>query len=160
MYSMVKINFCPSCGSELSDGSFICPNCNVDVEELFAKGYLLMSDENDNSIELLENDSDLESDIEIMEEDTLKNQQIDVNPGDEIVIVVPESDDDEIVIDLDELGIDLESLGEDVNIVIQVEGEESGEDFILDDDEIIEPNEWYFDDDPYEIVYYEFPDFD
>lgn len=157
---MVKINFCPSCGSELSDGSFICPNCNVDVEELFAKGYLLMSDENDNSIELLENDSDLESDIEIMEEDTLKNQQIDVNPGDEIVIVVPESDDDEIVIDLDELGIDLESLGEDVNIVIQVEGEESGEDFILDDDEIIEPNEWYFDDDPYEIVYYEFPDFD
>ena len=29
-----------------------------------------------------------------------------------------------------------------------------------EEDEIIEPNEWYFDDDAYEIVYYEFPDFD
>ena len=92
----------------------------------------------------------------------MQNQDIDIQPGDEIVIVVPESDDDEIVIDLEELGIDLESLGDDVNIVIQVEGEESEDDFILDedDDEIVEPNEWYFDDDPYEIVYYEFPDFD
>ncbi len=92
----------------------------------------------------------------------MQNQDIDINPGDEIVIVVPESDDDEIVIDLEELGIDLEALGDDVNIVIQVEGEESDDDFILDDDEdeILEPNEWYFDDDPYEIVYYEFPDFD
>ena len=92
----------------------------------------------------------------------MQNQDIDIKPGDEIVIVVPESDDDEIVIDLDELGIDLEALGEDVNIVIQVEGEESEEGFVLDDgdDEIIEANEWYFDDDPYDIVYYEFPDFD
>lgn len=100
-----------------------------------------------------------------MEEDTLKDQQIDINPGDEIVIVVPESDDDEIVIDLDELGIDLESLGEDVNIVIQVEGEdlEDDDEFIeaelVDDDDFLdEPNEWCFDDDPYGIVYYEFPD--
>ena len=92
----------------------------------------------------------------------MQNQDIDIKPGDEIVIVVPESDDDEIVIDLEELGIDLESLGDDVNIVIQVEGEDSGEDFILDDDddEMLEPNEWYFDDDPYDIVYYEFPDLD
>ena len=90
----------------------------------------------------------------------MQNQNIDVKPGDEIVIVVPESEDEEIVIDLDELGIDLEALGEDVNIVIQVEGE-SDDDFIMDDDdEIIDPNEWYFDDDPYDIVYYEFPDFD
>lgn len=91
----------------------------------------------------------------------MQNQNIDVKPGDEIVIVVPESDGDEIVIDLDELGIDLESLGDDVNIVIQVEGEEDEDDLFLDDeDEVIEPNEWYFDDDPYKIVYYEFPDFD
>ena len=90
----------------------------------------------------------------------MQNQNIDVKPGDEIVIVVPESDGDEIVIDLDELGIDLESLGGDVNIVIQVEGEDGEDDFFLDDeDEVIEPNEWYFDDDPYKIVYYEFPDF-
>ena len=66
----------------------------------------------------------------------MKNQPIDVKPGDEIVIVVPESEGDEIVIDLDD-------------------------DFSFDDeDEIIEPNEWFFDDDPYKIVYYEFPDFD
>ncbi|MBQ2654731.1 MAG: hypothetical protein IJF83_14350 [Methanobrevibacter sp.] len=91
----------------------------------------------------------------------MKNQNIDVKPGDEIVIVVPESDDDEIVIDLDELGIDLEALGDEVNIVIQVEGEDADvEDFIDDEDEIMEPNEWFFDDDPYKIVYYEFPDFD
>lgn len=98
-----------------------------------------------------------------MEEDNLQNQNIDVNSVEEIVIVVPEDamQDGELEIDLDELGIDLESLGEDVNIIIQVEGDETGDDFMIeDDDEIIEPNEWYFDDDPYEIVYYEFPDFD
>lgn len=94
----------------------------------------------------------------------MQNQDIDINSVEEIVIVVPEDamQDGELEIDLDELGIDLESLGEDVNIVIQVEGaDEEDDDFILDDeDEMIEPNEWYFDDDPYEIVYYEFPDFD
>ncbi|WP_458403905.1 hypothetical protein [Methanobrevibacter sp.] len=90
----------------------------------------------------------------------MDNEKINIQPGDEIVIVVPESDDDEIVIDLDELGIDLEELGDDVNIVFQIEGED-GEDFILEeDDEITEPNEWYFDDDPYDIVYYEFPEED
>ncbi|WP_407374573.1 hypothetical protein [Methanobrevibacter sp.] len=90
----------------------------------------------------------------------MNNEKINVQPGDEIVIVIPESDDDEIVIDLDELGIDLEELGEDVNIVFQIEGED-GEDIVLEeDDEILEPNEWYFDDDPYGIVYYEFPDED
>lgn len=93
----------------------------------------------------------------------MQNQDIDINSVEEIVIVVPEDamQDGELEIDLDELGIDLESLGEDVNIVIQVEGaDEEDEDFMLDDDQMIEPNEWYFDDDPYEIVYYEFPDFD
>ena len=103
----------------------------------------------------------------------MDNEKINIDSADEIVIVVPEEsiEDGEIEIDLDELGIDVESLGENVNIVIQVEGEEDG-DLVLDDgtevvifdddddDEITEPNEWYFDDDPYEIVYYEFPDFD
>ena len=158
---MVKINYCPCCGSELFEGSFVCPNCSIDIEELFARGYLLMGDEGQNLIELLDDTDDLESDIVIEGDDTLQNRNIDVKPGDEIVIVVPESDDDEIVIDLDELGIDLEALGDDVNIVIQVEGEDLDEDLMLDDDdEVMEPNEWYFDDDPYEIVYYEFPDFD
>ena len=93
----------------------------------------------------------------------LNNQHIEVKPGDEIVIVIPESavEGDEINIDLDELGIDLESLGDNVNIVVQIEGDDIGEEFFDEgEDEIIEPNEWYFDDDPYEIVYYEFPDFD
>ena len=62
---------------------------------------------------------------------------------------------------MDELGIDVESLGEDVNIVIQVEGAEDMEDDILDDEDYIEePNEWCFDDDPYNITYYEFVDDD
>ena len=100
-----------------------------------------------------------------MEVNNLKNQDIDVNSVEEIVIVVPEEamQDGELEIDLDELGIDVESLGEDVNIVIQVEGQEEieDEDISLEDDDFMdEPNEWYFDDDPYEIVYYEFPDFD
>ena len=96
-------------------------------------------------------------------DDILTNQNVNIKPGDEIVIVLPESavEGDEIEIDLDELGIDLESLGEEVNIVVQIEGEDADDDFILnDEEEIIEPNEWYFDDDPYKIVYYEFPDFD
>lgn len=90
------------------------------------------------------------------------DEKIDVNSVDEIVIVVPEDavKDGELEIDLDELGIDIEELGEDVNIVIQVEGAEDLEDDIDDDDEdyIEEPNEWKFDDDPYNVVYYEFVD--
>lgn len=95
----------------------------------------------------------------------MENPKINVNSGDEIVIVVPEEaiEDGELEIDLDELGIDVESLGEDVNIVIQVEGQEEieDEDISLEDDDFMdEPNEWYFDDDPYGVVYYEFPEDD
>ena len=84
----------------------------------------------------------------------MKNPEVKINSGDEIVIVVPEDiEGDELVIDLEELGIDVENLDEDVNIVIQVEGAEE----IINDEEFIEePNEWYYDDDPYGIVYYEF----
>ena len=95
----------------------------------------------------------------------MNNQNVNVKPGDEIVIVLPESaiEGDEIEIDLDALGIDVESLGENVNIVVQIEGDVEEDGFMLEDedeDELKEPNEWYFDDDPYEIVYYEFPDLD
>ena len=94
----------------------------------------------------------------------MDDEKININSADEIVIVVPEEaiKDGELEIDLDELGIDVESLGDDVNIVIQVEGAEDLEDDISDDDEdfIEEPNEWHFDDDPYNVVYYEFPDED
>ena len=93
----------------------------------------------------------------------MNDEKINVNFADEIVIVIPEEavKDGEIEIDLDELGIDVESLGEDVNIVIQVEGAEDMEDDILDDEDYIEePNEWCFDDDPYNITYYEFVDDD
>ncbi len=163
---MVKINYCPSCGAELSQGSFVCPTCNLDIEELFGKGYLLVSNGLDNSIELLEGTID---DLAVnefnnvkMEDDILDNPNINIKSGDEIVIVVPEGvDEDELVIDLDELGIDVESLDEDVNIVIQVEGAEDFEDDVLDDEDYLdEPNEWFFDDDPYGIVYYEFPEDD
>lgn len=34
---MVKIKYCPSCGAELTEGSFICSACNLDIEELFGK---------------------------------------------------------------------------------------------------------------------------
>ncbi len=88
----------------------------------------------------------------------MRDEKVNIQPGDEIVIVVPEgTDEDEIVIDLDELGIDVENLEGDVNIVIQVEGEELGDDeLFLEEDEMAEPNEWRFDDDPYDVVYYEF----
>ena len=144
---MVKINYCPSCGAELMEGSFICPKCHLDIEEFFARGYLLMSNDEENAIEILEDG--LESSI-------ADNPNIDVSDADEIVIVVPQdANDDEIVIDFDALGIDVEELGEDVNIVIQVDGEvDDAQDFF--DDEIVEPNHWFFDDDPYDIVYYEF----
>lgn len=93
----------------------------------------------------------------------MKDSNVDVNSVEEIVIVVPEEAfvDGELEIDLDELGIDIEELGEDVNIVIQVEGaEEFGDDILDDEDYLDEPNEWQFDDDPYNVVYYEFPDDD
>lgn len=88
----------------------------------------------------------------------MRDEKVNIQPGDEIVIVVPEgTDEDEIVIDLDELGIDVENLEGEVNIVIQVEGEELGDDeLFLEEDEMAEPNEWRFDDDPYDVVYYEF----
>ena len=94
----------------------------------------------------------------------MDNRNVNIKAADEIVIVLPESamEDDEIEINLDELGIDLEALGDNVNIVVQIEGADADEGLILDGDdgeeEIMEPNEWYFDDDAYEIVYYEFPD--
>ena len=136
---MVKINYCPKCGSRLNEGSLICPVCKANMGEL-------LDDNNSN---------------EFVEAEIMDNEHINVNPGDEIVIVVPDTDDDEIVIDFDELGIDLESLDENVNIVIQVEGEEDGEVIELfdEDDDNLEANEWYYDDDPYGIVYYEYPDF-
>ena len=91
----------------------------------------------------------------------MDDKQINVNSPDEIVIVVPEEavKDGELEIDLDELGIDLDELSEDVNIVIQVEGAEDFDEDMLDDDGDVveEPNEWQFDDDPYNVVYYEFP---
>lgn len=93
----------------------------------------------------------------------MKDPEINIDSVDEIIIVVPPEalEDGELEIDLDELGIDVESLNEDVNIVIQVEGaEEIEEDFMDDEDFLDEPNEWYFDDDPYGIVYYEFVDED
>ena len=89
----------------------------------------------------------------------MNNEKINIDSAEEIVIVVPEEavKDGELEIDLDELGIDVESLGEHVNIVIQVEGaEDLGDDLLDDEDYLEEPNEWYFDDDPYDIVYYEF----
>lgn len=87
----------------------------------------------------------------------MKNPNIQVNSGDEIIIVIPEdANEDEIEIDLDELGIDIDSIDGDVNITIQVEGEDF--DDVLDEEDVVdEPNEWCFDDDPYNIVYYEFP---
>ena len=89
----------------------------------------------------------------------MEDPKINVSP-DEIVIVIPEdANEDELVIDLEELGIDLEQLGDEVNIVVQVEGADGFDvDFESDDDddEITLPNEWYFDDDPYGIVYYEY----
>ena len=90
----------------------------------------------------------------------MENPKINVKSGDEIVIIVPPEaiEDGELEIDLDELGIDVEQLDEDVNIVLQVEGEDLEDDLLDDEDYLDEPNEWYFDDDPYGIVYYEFVD--
>ena len=88
----------------------------------------------------------------------MKNPNVEIKSNDEIVIIVPENvNEDEIVIDFDELGIDVENLSEDVNIILQVEGDEEFDSDFVDDDATQEPNEWYFDDDPYGIVYYEFP---
>ena len=56
---MVKIDYCPSCGGKLIEGSFICPFCGLDAEELFAKGYLLKSDASNNSIELMDDSKDI-----------------------------------------------------------------------------------------------------
>ena len=94
----------------------------------------------------------------------MNNENIENDSIEEIVIVVPEDaidEDGELEIDLDELGIDIEELGENVNIVVQIEGEIDDDDIDDDSDDEEssgEPNEWYFDDDPYGVVYYEFPD--
>lgn len=91
----------------------------------------------------------------------MENPKINLDSAEEIIIVVPPEaiEDGELEIDLDELGIDIESLGDNVNITIQVEGFEDVDDEILDDEDFVEePNEWYLDDDAYNIVYYEFPE--
>lgn len=146
---MLNIYYCPSCGQKLSEDSFICPNCHLDIGELFGKDILLSDNEEGRSVELF--DGSLESEV-------IDAHDLSIGDGDEIVIVVPQSDDDEITIDFDELGIDVESLGDNVNIVIEVDGAEDGPDILDDEDFIQEPNQWFFDDDPYGIVYYEFVD--
>lgn len=149
---IVKINYCPSCGSELVNGSFTCPLCSLDIEELFAKGYLLKSDNEDNSIELFKGNEEI-----IVLDD---NYNVNMNREDEIVITVPKGgDNDEFVIDLDELGIDVENIGKEVNILIQVDDADLEDYSEFNDGEI--PNcEWYFDNDPYKIVYYRFINFE
>ena len=134
----------------------------MDIEEFFAKGYLFGSNELDNSIELFDGNID---DLIITDVDNMNgenNKKIDLKSADEIVIVIPEGvDQDELVIDLDELGIDVENLDDDVNIIIQIEDADELEENLLDDEDFLdEPNEWFFDDDPYGIVYYEFPEED
>lgn len=146
---MVRINYCPSCGSEIVEKSFICPKCSLDIEELFAKGYLLASNNKKNSIELFKGS----------EEIFVLDDEEDSDLDEEIVIVVPQdSTGDELVINFDKLGIDVENLCENVNIVIEVEGAdfENNEEFSQDGEYITKPNQWFFDDDPYGIVYYEF----
>ena len=149
---IVKINYCPSCGSELVNGSFTCPLCSLDIEELFAKGYLLKSNNEDNSIELFKGNEEI-----IVVDD---NSKAEMNSEDEIVIVVPKDEDnDELVIDLDELGIDVENRGKEVNIIIQVDDADLEDNSEFNNCEI--PNcEWYFDNDPYKIVYYRFINFE
>ena len=160
---MVRINYCPSCGNELSRGSFICPSCNLDIEELFAKGCLLASNDRNNSIELFDgNVGNLVIncfDNRNIEGDILDNPNANVRSGDEIIIIVPENaNEDELVINLDDLGIDVENMEDNINIVIQVEGMEGCVDAAVDEDDFLdEANEWYFNDDSYGIVYYEFP---
>lgn len=147
---MVRINYCPSCGTELNENSFICPKCRIDVEELFAKGYLLASNNKKNSIELFKGNEEII---------VLDDEECKPDLEDEIVIVVPQdSADDDVVIDFDELGIDIENLGDNINIVIEVDGAdfENGEEFQEGKEYIPLPNQWFFDDDPYGIVYYEF----
>ncbi|WP_458456583.1 hypothetical protein [Methanobrevibacter sp.] len=134
---MVKINFCPSCGCELSIGSLICPACSLDIEGLFAKDYLFVSNKKENSIEL--DDGGL---AEVVLDGDM--------PCDEKVIVVSQSSGgDEIVVDLDELGIDAENLARDVNIIVQLEEAPDSDD--------VKASEWHFEGDPYGVTYYEFP---
>ena len=139
---MVRINYCPSCGTELSEKSFVCPGCSLDIEELFARGYLLASNNEESSIELFEGSEEII---------VLDDEENDSSLGEDIVIVVPQDFDDELVIDFDKLGIDIENIDGNVNIVIEVD-----DDFAEDEDYTQQPSEWFFDDDPYGIVYYEF----
>ena len=147
--AMVKIYYCPSCGTELTEKSFICPRCSLDIEELFAKGYLLASNNEKNSIELFKGNEEII---------VLDDEEDNSNLGEEIVIVVPQDSDEELVIDFNELGIDVEDLGENVNIVIEVERAdfENDDEFMEVKEHIPQPIQWFFDDDPYGIVYYEF----
>ncbi|KZX13007.1 hypothetical protein [Methanobrevibacter oralis] len=140
---MVKIDYCPSCGGKLIKGSFICPFCGLDAEELFAKGYLLKSDASNNSIELMDDSKDiLMNDVE--------------NDDAEMVIEIPEDADEDIVIPLDDY-IDVDGLneGQPIEIVVQVDSDGSNYEFDNDDD-VNYPFEYYDDDDPYDIVYYEY----
>ena len=62
-----------------------------------------------------------------------------------------------MVIDFDELGIDVDDLGDNINIVVEVDGVfEGGEEFDTDKEYIPRANYWFYDDDPYGIVYYEY----
>lgn len=151
MNIIVKINYCPSCGSELLERNFTCPSCCLDIEELFAKGYLLESNKENNTIELFEGNDE----IIVVDDEIMNGRELEM-PEDEIVVVIPnDENNDEIVIDLDDLGIDVENIDDGINIVIQVEGADSEDNFEFGDGELLHCK-WHFENDPYDIVYYKF----
>ena len=73
-----------------------------------------------------------------------------------MVIEIPEDADEDIVIPLDDY-IDVDGLneGQPIEIVVQVDSDGSNYEFDNDDD-VNYPFEYYDDDDPYDIVYYEY----
>ena len=100
---------------------------------------------------------DLEDEIvddEVVSEDTDNTEEIQYHPQEvSFEETTKEEDEGYTTLTLDQI---LSSNEEDIDEA------EDLEDDISDDDEdfIEEPNEWHFDDDPYNVVYYEFPDED
>ena len=123
---MITINYCPSCGCELNNGSFVCPKCGLDFKDIVENRHALIMDETENTLDFFEGEINMpSSDVPVLEGDD--NIEIVIDDND---LIDPDGRPREIPIEIfvdgenEDIQFELlNSENEDSNITIEGDGE-------------------------------------